>query len=159
MADTRGLEVLRKKLADLWLQRSWISLLREGDQNTKFFHRKAVWRARQNRIKILKMANDEWGTKEEDMQLMATDYFQTLYKKDPTISLDCLLPLIHSRVDGDKNNALCKEFIDEEISNALFQIGSQKTPGPDGFPACFFQYNWEVFRDDICVVVCRIKDN
>jgi len=35
-----------------------------------------------------------------------------------------------------------RNFSDEEIGDALFQIGPLKAPGPDGFPARFFQRNW-----------------
>jgi hypothetical protein len=38
---------------------------------------------------------------------------------------------------------------EQEISDALFQIGPLKAPGPDGFPARFFQRNWSVIKSDI----------
>jgi hypothetical protein len=47
------------------------------------------------------------------------------------------------------NTGLYKEFTSEEISNALFQIGPIKAPGPDGFPARFFQKNWNTMREDV----------
>jgi hypothetical protein len=47
------------------------------------------------------------------------------------------------------NDDLCKEFSEEEISNALFQIGPLKVPGADGFPARFFQRNWATLKEDV----------
>ena len=51
------------------------------------------------------------------------------------------------------NLQLCKEFTDEEISDALFQIGPLKAPGPDGFPARFFQRNWLLMKGDVIKAV------
>ena len=32
-------------------------------------------------------------------------------------------------------------------------MGPTKAPGPDGFPAIFYQHHWDFFKQDICMAV------
>jgi hypothetical protein len=142
----------------MWLQRSWIAWLKEGDRNTKYFHRKAMYRAKKNRISKL-MADDGHLTKDKKvMQHMATTFFKELYTVDSAVSPNEVAQLFQNCITDDTNATLCWEFSDEEISTALFQIGSLKAPRPDGFPAKFFQRNWAVLKDDVIKAVRKIFD-
>jgi hypothetical protein len=49
----------------------------------------------------------------------------------------------------EMNVALCKDFSNEEISNALLQIGPLKVPGPDGMSGRFFQQNWALMKNEV----------
>jgi hypothetical protein len=42
---------------------------------------------------------------------------------------------------------------DDKIRVALFQMGPTKAPGPDGFPALFYQTHWDFLKNDICAAV------
>jgi hypothetical protein len=137
----------------LWLQRSRIEWLKEGDRNTKFFHHRAVWRARKNKIAKLKDENSIVQTVPTEMQRMAVSYFKSLYTRDPSLNCDVINNLTPEQVTYDMNTHLCKDFSDEEIATALFQIGPIKAPGPDGFHARFYQRNWELLRDEVIVAV------
>jgi hypothetical protein len=126
-----------------------VTWLKEGDQNTKFFHRRATWRAKKNSIKILKTMDDQVIQNKEEILSYAKDYYSALFTKDDTVDPTELLDIIQPKVTQEMNEALMMEFSDEEISNALFQIGPLKAPGPDGFHARFFQRNWATLRKDV----------
>lgn len=133
----------------LWLQWSRISWLKEGDRNTRFFHSKAIWRAKKNKITKLRDSGGTVHNTTKVMEKMATQYFREMYTADPNLDHSKTTQLIKEKVSISMNENLCKDFTEEEISLAMFQIGPLKAPGPDGFPARFYQRNWGTLKGDI----------
>ena len=66
---------------------------------------------------------------------MAKEFFQSLYSRDDGVDSDSLTSIIEERVSEDMNTQLCKEFTDEEIGDALFQIGPPKGTGSRWIPS------------------------
>lgn len=126
----------------MWLQCSRIAWLKEGDRNTRYFHQKAVWRARKNHIKKLNRQDGVWCTVPSDMERMANSYFWEVYTKDPTLDPATVLDLLGVKVSQELNDELCREFTEKEVPDALFQMGPLKALGPDGFPVRIYQKNW-----------------
>ena len=137
----------------MWLQRSRITWLKEGDRNTKYFHRKARWRARKNNIKKLMQEDGNWCTDQQAMQGMVVHYFENLFTSNENVDPQEIVDLLDPIVTSQANAALCNEYIDEEIGTALFQIGLLKAPGPDGLPSRFFQRNWSILKEDVIKAV------
>lgn len=124
----------------LWRQHSRALWLKEGDRNTSYFHQKASWRPKKNRILSIQ-DNGQTVSDEEQIGKITNGFYTNLFTKDVSVVPDLITEHLQSRVNEDMNFLLCKEFPDKEISDALFQIGPLRAPGPDSFPARFFQRN------------------
>jgi hypothetical protein len=75
----------------MWRQWSRIEWLKEGDRNTKFFHRKASGRKKKNRIAKLLNHDGSFLTDEEEITNRTHLFFEALYKKDPYVDPSSLL--------------------------------------------------------------------
>jgi hypothetical protein len=106
-------------------------------------------RAKKNKIRLLRKEDGQIMKDKAEMEGMAHEFFRQLYSADQGVRPSELTQLFEPKISDDANAALCKEFTDEEISDALFQIGPLKAPGPDGFPAHFFQRNWNILKADV----------
>jgi hypothetical protein len=87
------------------------------------------------------------------MHGLATEYFKNLYAADGSVQPDLITSLLQEKATQEVNDTLCSAFTDDEISFALFQIGPTKAPGPDGFPAWFYQRNCGILKEDIIAAV------
>ena len=66
-------------------------------------------------------------------------FYQQLFTSSEPVNLDEILEQIPTMVTKEMNSELLKEFIAEEVENALKQMAPLKSPGPDGMPPLFYQ--------------------
>lgn len=127
--------------------------LKEGDRNTKYFHKVANRRKRKNTISSLsiqgRLENDFGKIKDEAIQ-----YFTQLYKNDgrekPRIP-----NLFSSWIDNEVACNFEKPFSIEEVKIAVMSMGKDKSPGPDGFSMLFYQDCWDIIQADLIGVFAK----
>lgn len=57
------------------------------------------------------------------------------------------------KLRSDQQLDIIREVFSDEITSAMFSIGSKKALGPDGYNAAFFMANWEVVGMDVVSAV------
>lgn len=71
---------LLEKQEIYWKQRVKQFWLREGDKNTRFFHKFASSRKENKSIKKIKDAQEEWKETDSEIQEVITEYLGNLFK-------------------------------------------------------------------------------
>jgi hypothetical protein len=138
-----------------WKQRAKMDWLREGDQNTKFFH--ACVRQRQCRNRIEKI-EDESGhvcTSQADVDQAFVKYYDNLFSTTGAGNITECVRSIGCTVTSEMNAQLTATFTSDEVHQALCQMAPLKAPGPDGFSASFFQQNWATVGPEVCSAVLQ----
>jgi hypothetical protein len=90
----------------MWLQWSRISWLKEGDRNTSFFHRQAMWRSRKNKIRRLKRSDGSFAEAPNEMKEMVVGFFADLYTLDNELRPELVLNHVQLKVTDDMNRDL-----------------------------------------------------
>ena len=102
----------------MWKQRSRLNWLKEGDQNTMYFHCRANQRNKRNYIASLKDDIGAWLVEESRMGELIEKYFGALFTSSNP-GFDDILCGIQPSVMDDMNEALTREFTVEEVHHAL----------------------------------------
>ena len=135
-----------------WFQRSRIKWMKFSDKNTKFFHQITRQRRQINKVVRLKDGRGEW-LEEEDIYGEFNEYYKRLFRTEGEIGWGNILDYVPKLVSEEMNKRLMEEIREEEIEKAIFQLGTYKAPGPDGFNGFFYQKYWEIVRKDVIEAV------
>jgi hypothetical protein len=127
-----------------WRKRCTIRWMKQGEDNTKFFHAMATERYRRNSIAMLQ---DGEGNEVTDHQFMAEmfykEYKETMGHSEP-ISMQFELATIPRQVDGLED--LTRPFTKQEMDDVIKYMPVDRAPGPDGFNGFFLKQCWEIVK-------------
>ncbi|KAL5555671.1 hypothetical protein UlMin_037907 [Ulmus minor] len=153
----RELEALKYKEERYWQQRSKDMWLKNGDRNSKFFHRKASARRAKNSIDGLLDSNMQWCDDKEGIAHIAESYFTNLFSSSspPSLDMDTVLNSLETKVSPTMNEQLDSCFVAEDVRTAVFQMAPSKSPGADGMSALFYQKYWSIVGDEVTTACLR----
>ena len=140
----------------MWRQRSRIEWLTAGDRNTKFFHLRASIRRKKNMIKALQNSLGVVVDDPAELRALANEFYHNLYTSEGVQNMDAVLDHVPRKVSAEMNASLCAPYTNEEVKIALFQMFPTKAPGPDGFPAHFYQRHWDVCGEEVTKIILSI---
>lgn len=137
-----------------WKQRAKTFWYQDGDLNTKFFHAAATSRRKVNRIEHLEDNNGMIFRKQEELQVIAHDYFSQLFTKLPSIR-DTVVSKVRTLISHEDNMSLTSDFTIDDFRAAAFSMQADKCPGPDGFNPGFYHHFWDMCGKEVYTAGCE----
>ena len=150
------IEACKQQEEILWRQKSRIRWLKEGEKNTKFFHRAAIQRRMHNNIAFINNKQGERLEAHEDMEKESKAYFQEILREPPGSrdqTIRTITQHIPKIITEDHNNKLLQAISLQEVETAMAQLKDGKAPGPYGFTANFFHEFWELIKTEVWELV------
>ncbi|KAJ0833348.1 putative RNA-directed DNA polymerase [Helianthus annuus] len=129
-------------------QKSKVEWLRAGDANTAYFHSSLKCK---NHFKRIDVISDPNGNIYEGDNVAAAfvSHYEQFLGCAGQISLQPSPDIFTNKLDSDSANHMTRPVTLEEVKSAMFSIGNDKAPGPDGYTAAFFKSSWQIVGSDV----------
>ncbi|GFZ11161.1 hypothetical protein Acr_22g0005590 [Actinidia rufa] len=128
--------------------------LKNCDKGTKFFHDLIKNNRAKSQIVALTKEDGSSTTSIQQVNSLFVQFYKNLLGVSsvcPRLDRDVLVE--GKIVEEEHALSLLQPVLDKEIKSALFSIGDDKAPGPDGYSSCFFKSAWSIVGPDVCAAV------
>ncbi|GJT29058.1 RNA-directed DNA polymerase, eukaryota [Tanacetum coccineum] len=129
----------------------------EGDENSNFFH--GIINKRRNNLAIRGTIIDgEWIEEPIAVKNEFLSHFQSRFEAPYAnrLVLDMVFP---NRLSPEQAQDLERVFVKEEIKEAVWDCGLDKSPGPDSFTFGFYRRFWNLIEGDVVEAVNHFFNN
>ncbi|GAA0141961.1 hypothetical protein LIER_35484 [Lithospermum erythrorhizon] len=89
-------------------------------------------RRRRNRIVGIEDGEGRWREREEQVEVEVLRYFGEIFKENAYCIPEKATQTVDTRVADDMNRHLIRVVTSEEVKRAVFEMPTDKSPGPDG---------------------------
>ena len=130
------------------------NFLKDSDRCSKFFHSMVKRRAKRNFIASVYKEDGLPTCSGQEVEDEFVRYFKGLLGSQG--ACQAINPeIIRSGqcISREQARALISPVSSCEIKDALFCIGDDKSPGPDGYSSAFFKKSWNIIEGDFCNAV------
>jgi len=135
-------------------QKAKCSFLMDSDRCSKFFHSIVKRRNKKNFIAAVLKEDGSLTRSTQEVEDEFLRFYMNLLGS-PAECSPSVPGIIHSGgcLSDEQAAALTSLVTSEEIKEALFSIGDDKSPGPDGYSSAFFKKSWSIVGPEFCDAV------
>ncbi|XP_074306320.1 uncharacterized protein LOC141641562 [Silene latifolia] len=135
-------------------QKAKVEWLKDGDENSDFFHRQIKARHIQNKVLSIKDIHGKLHTDHVHIEGSFLEFYTDLLGSNrspspvhfPTVRTGNLVTDHHTSI-------LLKPVTHDEIKRCIFSIPASKAPGLDGYFSQFFKDSWHIIGTDVCEAI------
>ncbi|GJZ59966.1 RNA-directed DNA polymerase, eukaryota [Tanacetum coccineum] len=147
----KDLHDINSRLSFDMAQKAKIRWSIEGDENSNFFH--GILNKKRAQLAIRGVFVDgNWIDDPTHVKAEFLNHFSNRFSKPSNSSIHLSSQMSNS-LSQDQVENLERNVTYDEIKRAVWDCGTNKSPGPDGFTFDFFRRYWYVVHDDVVKAV------
>ncbi|GKD46609.1 hypothetical protein Tco_1271254, partial [Tanacetum coccineum] len=139
-------------------QKTKVEWLKAGDSNSAYFHKVVKGHLSRSRIDAISCSDGSHLEGDHVAAAFVSHYTSFLGQQGvPHLfnNNDLFVNMLYSNVALD----MIKTVTPQEVKEAIFSMGNDKSPGPDGYTAAFFKEAWGIISHDVTMVVQEFFTN